>query len=161
MPVILHRVDERLIHGQVVIAWGEHLRPERYLVVDDELAASPWEQDLYRLSAGDSTDVVFRGVEDARDALGRWREDPRRSVLLTRDVETMLKLARHGLLRGEDVNLGGIHHAEGRTRVRSYLYLGDEERRAIRELEREGVTVEARDLPEKVAVRVSALLEED
>ncbi|NIV57363.1 MAG: PTS transporter subunit IIB, partial [Actinobacteria bacterium] len=64
MPIVLHRVDERLIHGQVVIGWGHQLRPDRYVVVDDELAASDWEQDLYRLGAGDA-DVVFADVESA------------------------------------------------------------------------------------------------
>lgn len=160
MPVILHRVDERLIHGQVVIGWGERLRPNRYMVVDDRLADSPWEQDLYRLSAG-STEVEFRTVGEARARLEEWREDPRRSVLLTRDVASMLALARGGRLRGENVNLGGIHHARGRHPVRPYLYLGDEEREAIRELEEEGVVVTARDLPDAPAVKAPSLLEED
>ena len=46
VPIVLFRVDERLIHGQVVIGWGHELRPERYVVVDDDLAESPWEQEL-------------------------------------------------------------------------------------------------------------------
>ncbi|HZD04341.1 MAG TPA: PTS sugar transporter subunit IIB, partial [Longimicrobiales bacterium] len=141
MPIVLFRVDERLIHGQVVIGWGERLQPDRYLVVDDELAASPWEQELYRLGAGDAT-AVFTDVAEARVRLATWKEDAWRSVLLTRDLESMLRLARDGLLRGESVNLGGIHHAEGRTRVRPYLYLGPAEREAIHALEEEeGVSV--------------------
>lgn len=160
MSILLYRVDERLIHGQVVIGWGERLRPDRYLVVDDELADSPWEQDLYRLTAGPGVDVVFHGVGAAQERLEEWRQAPERGVLLTRDVETMLRLARGGRLRGEKVNLGGIHHAEGRTRVRPYLYLGEAERRAIRALGREeGVTVSARDLPEGGLVDLAALLE--
>ena len=74
MPIVLQRVDERLIHGQVVLAWGSQLRPDRYLVVDDELADSAWEQDLYRLGA-DSVAVEFVGVAEARQALDTWRAD--------------------------------------------------------------------------------------
>lgn len=158
MPVVLFRVDERLIHGQVVIGWGERLRPDRYAVVDEALADSPWEQDLYRLSAGSDAEASFHDVEAARSRLDAWRESPERVVLLTRDLETMVRLAREGRLRGEKVNLGGIHHAAGRKRVRPYLYLGDAERRQIRGLEEEGVSVSARDLPDAVAVRRSALL---
>ena len=49
MTVVLYRIDERLIHGQVVIGWGTQLHPDSYLVVDDALAASDWEQELYVL----------------------------------------------------------------------------------------------------------------
>ncbi|HIC54769.1 MAG TPA: PTS N-acetylgalactosamine transporter subunit IIB, partial [Gemmatimonadetes bacterium] len=58
VSIVLFRIDERLIHGQVVIGWGHQLRPDRYAVVDDDLADSAWEQDLYRLGAG-TADVVF------------------------------------------------------------------------------------------------------
>lgn len=157
MPIVLRRVDERLIHGQVVIGWGNHLRPDRYVVVDDDLARSDWEQDLYRLGAGDAS-VVFVGVEEARATLPEWQDDPRRSVLLTRDVGTMLALARGGRLQGADVNLGGIHHGPGREQVLTYLHLTAADRDALRSLAEEGAVVSARDLPDAHKVALEALL---
>ncbi len=59
MPVVLYRIDERLIHGQVVMGWGPQLGVEHYVVVDDELATSEWEQDLYRLGLPDATTADF------------------------------------------------------------------------------------------------------
>ncbi|HKJ02173.1 MAG TPA: PTS sugar transporter subunit IIB, partial [Longimicrobiales bacterium] len=106
MPVLLWRIDERLIHGQVVLGWGSQLRPDRYVVVDDDLAGSGWEQELYRLGAGDA-EVVFRTVADAREEVAEWRESPVRSILLTRDVGSMRRLGAGGLLRGEGINVGG------------------------------------------------------
>jgi PTS system mannose-specific IIB component/fructoselysine and glucoselysine-specific PTS system IIB component len=44
MSIVLFRVDERLIHGQVVVGWGAELHPDRIIVVDDEIAHSQWEQ---------------------------------------------------------------------------------------------------------------------
>ena len=159
MPIVLYRVDERLIHGQVMIGWGERLRPDRYLVIDEEVATTSWEQELYRLSAGGDTDLLFSGLEGARRDLRSWQGDPRRSILLTRDIQTMLGLARGGLLRGESVNLGGIHHAEGRIKVKPYLYLGLDERHGIRALEAEGVSVTAMDVPGSTRVTSASLLE--
>jgi PTS system mannose-specific IIB component/fructoselysine and glucoselysine-specific PTS system IIB component len=160
MPILLYRVDERLIHGQVVIGWGSELRPDRYVVVDDQLAGSEWEQDLYRLAAAEGTEVAFHTVADARTRLDGWREDEGRTVLLTRDLDTMLRLGRERALAGESVNLGGIHHAEGRTRVRPYLYLNDEDRQRVRALEEEGAKVSGRDLPSSLKVGLDDLLEE-
>ena len=160
MSILLFRVDERLIHGQVVIGWGSQLCPDRYVVIDDELATSAWEQELYRLAAGNGAEVSFHNVEDARARLQEWREAGSRIVLLTRDLDSMLRLARARALEGESVNLGGIHHAEGRTRVRSYLYLNEEDRARVRGLEDEGAKVSGRDLPSSLKVGLDDLLEE-
>ena len=157
MSIDLYRVDERLIHGQVVIGWGQEIRPDRYVVVDDELARSPWEQELYRLAAG-GAEVVFADAEDARARLPEWRGDARRTILLTRDIGTMRRLARGGSLRGEEVNLGGIHHGPGRREVLTYLHLTDHDLEDLRELEAEGVRVSARDLPDAHGTSLARIL---
>jgi mannose/fructose/N-acetylgalactosamine-specific phosphotransferase system component IIB len=157
VPIALFRVDERLIHGQVVIGWGHHLRPDRYIVVDDELAGSDWEQDLYRLGAGDEA-VEFASVAEARELIAEWRAQSERSILLTRDVGTMRRLADGKLLDGERVNLGGIHHGPGRDEVLSYLHLTEGDRDDLRAIADEGVDVSARDLPDAHRVRLANLL---
>jgi mannose/fructose/N-acetylgalactosamine-specific phosphotransferase system component IIB len=160
MPILLFRVDERLIHGQVVIGWGSQLHPERYLVVDDDIADSEWEQDLYRMTVGDGTEVSFLTVEQARQRVPEWMSADERTLLLTCDLYSMLRLARNRLLEGRSVNLGGIHHGKGRKRVRSYLYLDDADRGRVRALEEEGVHVSGRDLPGSLKVGLADLLEE-
>ena len=158
MPIVLLRVDERLVHGQVVLGWGSQLRPDRYVVVDDDLAASDWEQELYRLGA-EPTEVMFATVEEARVHLDEWREEAARSILLTRDVGAMRRLAGGGRLRGEKVNLGGLHHGPEREEVLSYLHLTAADREALRALkEEEGVEVSARDLPDAHKVPLKSLL---
>ena len=157
MPIVLLRVDERLIHGQVVIGWGHHLRPSRYVVVDDELAASEWEQDLYRLGAG-GAEVLFVTAEQARDRLDEWRTASQRSILLTRDVATMRRLAEGGRLEGESVNIGGVHHAPERDELLTYVHVSDAERRDLEAIAAAGVDVSARDLPDSLRVGLSSLL---
>lgn len=158
MGVVLYRVDERLIHGQVVLGWGRRLHPGRYVVVDDELAGSEWEQDLYRLSVDASLELRFLPVEEARHALADLQADPVRTVILTRDVDHMRRLAEGGDMRGEAVNLGGLHHRPGRAEVRSYIHLDEEDRAAIRALSGAGVTVSGQDLPEASPVPLDDLL---
>ena len=159
MTIVLYRVDERLIHGQVVVGWGTRLHPDRIVVVDDEVARSEWEQELYSLGVPPEVEVEFFDVDDARRRLDEWRGEGARTILLTRDVETMARLAEGGSLRGEEVNLGGIHHSPGRRGVLPYLYLGEAEDRALERLEAEGVAVEARDLPGSRAVPLAELVE--
>jgi mannose/fructose/N-acetylgalactosamine-specific phosphotransferase system component IIB len=147
MPIVLFRVDERLIHGQVVVGWGSPLHADRLAVVDDELAASSWEQELYCLGVPPEMSADFLSVDAARDALPGWRTDGRRTIVLVRDVATARRMAEGRLLEGEEVNLGGIHHAEGRDRILPYLHLRPDERTALEEIAALGAAVSARDLP--------------
>jgi mannose/fructose/N-acetylgalactosamine-specific phosphotransferase system component IIB len=157
MGIVLTRLDERLIHGQVVLGWGSQLRPDRYVVVDDDLAASDWEQELYRLGAGD-TEVVFSTVAEARERLAEWRESPVRFLLLARDVVTLERLAAGGLLRGQSVNLGGLHHGSGRRQVLAYLHLSEADVAGLSSLVEEGAQVWAQDLPDAPKVPLRSLV---
>lgn len=156
MPIVLYRVDERLIHGQVVIGWGNQLRPARYVVVDEQLAESEWEQDLYRLGAGDA-DSEFVSVREARERLPEWQDSEERTILLTRDIETMRRLAEGGLLSGAAINLGGLRHGRGRKEVLTYLHLTEDDVRALEAIAESGADVTARDLPDAHKVGLATL----
>lgn len=159
MSIVLFRVDERLVHGQVTVGWGMRLRPVLYVAVDDALAATEWEQDLFRLGVPSGVALEFVDVEGARDRLEEWEAGSGSVVLLTRDLDHMLRLARGGVLEGRDVNLGGIHPGPGRERVLPYLFLNAEDRARIREMLAEGVRVAAQDLPDAPRTRAKGLLE--
>lgn len=158
MSIALYRVDERLIHGQVVVGWGNQLHPQRIIVVDDDLATSTWEQELYTLGLPPALLIEFADVEAARARLSEWRGSADTIILLTRDVETMRRLGSAGALSGEEVNIGGIHHAPDRRQVLPYVFLSHNESEALRALVEEGARVSARDLPAARRVPIEQLL---
>ena len=158
MPIVLFRVDERLIHGQVVVGWGGPLHADRMVVVDDELAASPWEQELYCLGVPPEIEARFLSVDAARGDLPAWKGEAKRTIVLVRDVGTAARLADGGGLAGEEVNLGGIHHAEGRDRILPYLHLRAEERAQLDAIAASGAEVSARDLPASRKVPLKELV---
>jgi mannose/fructose/N-acetylgalactosamine-specific phosphotransferase system component IIB len=159
MSVVLFRVDERLIHGQVAVGWGSQLHPDRIIVVDDELAASDWEQELYCLGLPADIAASFVGTEEARGRLDEWEQGAARIFVLVRDLPNMLLLARGGVLHGRSINIGGIHHAPGRREVLPYVFLSDADAAVLRELAAEGADVSARDLPGARRVDLAQLLE--
>lgn len=158
MGIVLLRVDERLIHGQVTVGWGTELGLGRYVVIDDELPGRSLERDLYGLGVPDDAVAEFRTVAEAADRLGAWDSDAVRTALLTRDLDHMVRLAAGRALEGRTVNLGGLHHAPGRSRVLSYLFLGEEDFECLRGLRGEGVSVVAQDLPGSRRVRGREIL---
>jgi PTS system mannose-specific IIB component/fructoselysine and glucoselysine-specific PTS system IIB component len=146
VPVELYRIDDRLIHGQVVVGWGQPLDIGYIVLVDDEVAASEWEQELYRMGVPPEMEVFFTSVEEGARCLARFEADARPGIVLTGDIATMRRLAEAaGSIRA--VNLGGIHHRAGRTQKLRYIFLAPDEERELRELARRGITVSAQDVP--------------
>ncbi len=158
MPILLWRVDDRLIHGQVVVGWGSHLGLDFIAVVDDELAASDWEQDLYRAGLPDGVEARFSRIEDAIGEIPEWSGGREKGFILTRDVATMRALAEAGALTGIEVNLGGLHDAPGRQRVLPYLFLSDDDREELGRLQRADVHVTAQDVPTARKVGLDEIL---
>jgi mannose/fructose/N-acetylgalactosamine-specific phosphotransferase system component IIB len=155
MSWALVRVDDRLIHGQVVIAWGRHLNPRRIWVVDDATAASPWERDLLA-SAAPGVEVRVLTVSEAATGFAEEAMAPGGSFLLVRNLATALALHRAGAAF-TSLNLGGIHYATGRTKVNEFIYLGPEDRAQARELLHDGVDLVLQDVPATRPVSLSEL----
>lgn len=146
MSIVLYRIDDRLIHGQVVVGWGQSIGATRIVLVDDEVRESAWEQELYRMGVPPEVEVVFASVAEAIAALAGWEADPRQSIVLTGDIDTMAALCA-GAPGVRRVNVGGIHFRAARTERLRYVYLTDAEAAALRVLAGGGVEVTAQDVP--------------
>jgi D-glucosaminate PTS system EIIB component len=152
MPIVLCRIDDRLIHGQVVLGWGRPLGVQRIILVNDEVAASTWEQDLYRMAVPAEIDLEFASTAEASARLADWRADALRTLLLTGDIPTMLALHAADGQALRAINLGGLHHRPGRRQRLPYVYLTDDERADLAGLEQRGAEVSAQDVPTTAAV---------
>jgi len=156
MTLELYRIDDRLIHGQVVVGWGQPLDIGFIVLVDDLVASAEWEQDLYRMGVPPEMDLYFHSTTDAIAALPKYRSDPRPGILLTGDIATMRRLVDEGGVT--NVNVGGIHSRAGRVQRLRYVFLSPDDERALRELAAHGATVTAQDVPGARPVSLGDLL---
>jgi PTS system mannose-specific IIB component/fructoselysine and glucoselysine-specific PTS system IIB component len=151
----LHRIDDRLIHGQVLVAWGARLDPARIWVVDDGVAASSWERELFR-EAAPGIDVHVASVAEAAAAHAAEAEAPRAAFLLVRDLDTARRLAEAGAHVAE-WNLGGLHYAPGKEKVNDYVYLDERDREAAKTLLAGGARLIVQDVPASRPLSLAAL----
>ena len=156
MTLVLNRIDDRLIHGQVVVGWGQPLDVKFIVLVDDAVAASEWEQDLYRMGVPPEMDVRFHSAADAAPLLDGYRTEPRPGILLTGDIAAMRTLVERGGVR--EVNIGGIHHRAGSTQHLRYVFLTPAEQAELSDLAALGAVVTAQDVPATRAVPLAELL---
>lgn len=157
MPIVLCRIDDRLIHGQVVIGWGRPMGIDLIILVDDQVAASEWEQELYRMAVSPEIEVLFVTVTEAASRLEEWQASERRGLMLTGDVETMVTLRTSHPEVVQRINVGGVHHRPGRRERLPFLYLTDQELKSLQSLEVEGAVVTAQDLPTMPPVGMKSL----
>jgi mannose/fructose/N-acetylgalactosamine-specific phosphotransferase system component IIB len=158
MGIHLYRIDDRLIHGQVVVGWGQPHDIRFLVLVDDLVASSDWEQELYRMAIPPEMEIYFADVETAIRDHARYASDPRPGILITGDITSMLRLVK-GVKAIGSVNLGGIHHRAGREEKLRYVFLTPNEEEQLRALEASGVEVTAQDVPSARARPLAEVLE--
>jgi mannose/fructose/N-acetylgalactosamine-specific phosphotransferase system component IIB len=159
MTLVLYRIDDRLIHGQVVVGWGQPLDIKFIVLVDDLVASSDWEQELYRMGVPPEMEVHFHSATDAIAVLQKYRADPRHGLLLTGDIATMRRLVDDAGV--DTVNVGGIHSRAGRVQRMRYVFLTPDEEQQLRALSDRGVKVTAQDVPGARPVSLTDLLAGD
>jgi mannose/fructose/N-acetylgalactosamine-specific phosphotransferase system component IIB len=94
VTVVLVRVDDRLIHGQVVVGWGQALGARHLVLVDDAVSANDWERDLYRMGVPPDMAVDFATVDEAARRIAEWEQTRRRTILVLNDVAAAVRLCR-------------------------------------------------------------------
>ena len=159
MTLLLYRIDDRLIHGQVVVGWGQPLGLKFVVLVDDTVATSDWEQELYRMGVPPEMEVFFHTTADAIEMLPAYQADRRPGLLLTGDIATMRRLVDGAAI--PTVNVGGIHSKPGRAPKMRYVFLTPDEERDLQALAAAGPVVTAQDVPSARAVPLDDLLEGD
>jgi mannose/fructose/N-acetylgalactosamine-specific phosphotransferase system component IIB len=157
MPVKLARIDDRLIHGQVILGWVPAVKPDRIVVANDRVAGSEWERKFYSSCVPPEVNVSFGSIaETARQISGNLFQNEAIMVLLE-SARDALGLIMSGIDLKE-VNVGGLHYREGSVELLPFLFLTSDERTALRELVKRGVTLSAQDVPSNPARIINSLV---
>jgi PTS system mannose-specific IIB component len=154
---LLVRVDNRLIHGQVLEAWVPALRVKTLLVADDEAAADPFAQAAMGLALGEGLSLEVLTLAQAAERLGRDGQGyAPGTLLLLREVESAVALSKAGVALPR-LNLGNVHFRAGRRAVAATVYLDEPELSSLEALGRAGCELEVRAVPTEQPLFLPAL----
>jgi mannose/fructose/N-acetylgalactosamine-specific phosphotransferase system component IIB len=152
---LLARIDDRLIHGQVVVGCCEPLGARRILLVEDSVAADPLQKKLYRAGVPPEVAVEFLHVVEVAarveelDAAG----DLDGVVVVVARARVMEGLRNEGV-RFRCVQLGGAHLREGATELVDGFFLDKGDRSALWNLVESGTKVIIQPVSRSPEVRV-------
>ena len=143
MALKLVRVDDRLIHGQVVAIWLKALNARRIVIVDDRTARDEFVSEVIKMAAPPGVAVEIHAVADGIERVAQLVDSPEPAFVLMRSPVTALALREAGV-EFPVLNVGGIGAGPGRKPLYRNISASPEELAAMRALESMGTAVELR-----------------
>mgnify|MGYP005754528611 CR=1 FL=1 len=155
--VVLSRVDDRLIHGEVVTAWTPAMRGNRIMIIDDDVVRDEFNVRVVKALAPAGTKVIVYSVEKAAEKLMVPGVDGERIIILTKTPITFNRLIKAGVPIKE-VNLGGAGIRGERKPFINNVALDPEEVKACEEMLNAGVRVYYQLVPEQGVIEIDNAL---
>jgi D-glucosaminate-specific PTS system IIB component len=152
----LVRIDDRLIHGQVVAVWLRVLGARRIVIVDDTTARDEFLREVLTLAAPPGVPVEVLGLADGAARCVELAKDSDPAIVLVRAPRTVLLLKQAGVPI-ELVDLGGLGAGPGRKRLHKTISASPEEIAELRELERLGAKVEIQIMADDRPIPLSSI----
>ena len=154
LPII--RVDDRLIHSQVVVGWGEKLGLRRIILASDRVFKDDMLTELYcSLIPPEIAGIVLR--TDYVENYLRTKPLGGRQMIVVEFPDDAMKLLEFGV-KTSKVVIGGLHFIEGSQRLLSYLFIDDDRKKSLSRLLDSGLPVVCQDLPSNSQIRLSEKL---
>ncbi len=156
--IVLCRIDDRLIHGQVVTAWVKQTDGNRIIVVDDPLSKDMFMQKILKAAAPPNIKVDVLTAEAAADLLKGEPVEGERVIILVKVPEVLESLINSGVVF-ERIILGGMGAKAGRKKFNRNVSAGPEEIAAMKRIVEKGTNIYFQLVPTEKAVDVKKLLE--
>ncbi len=147
MPnIILTRIDNRLLHGQVATQWSGVLGINLILVANDDVAGNSFRQGLMDMAAPSYAQTRYWTIEKTINTIHKASE-AQKIFIICESPSDVLKLVEGGVPI-KDVNVGNMHMSEGKRQVATVVAVDDEDVRAFKRLRELGVNLFIQRVPD-------------
>ena len=105
--VVLCRVDERLLHGQVAVTWIGEAQPNSILVANDEIMENEIAKMALKMVKPSGVNMAIRSVDGGAAVLNDPRAEKLRIMVIVKTLKDALRLVQKTSCIHK-VNIGGI-----------------------------------------------------
>ena len=144
--ILLTRIDNRLVHGQVGVTWTSTIGANLVVVVDDVVAGYEIQQKLMGITAETyGFGIRYFTIEKTINVIAKAA--PHQKIfLICRTPDTVRKLLEGGVPL-KDVNVGNMHFSEGKKQISSKVYVDEKDINDLRFIRDQGINVFIQDVP--------------
>lgn len=143
--VILIRVDDRLLHGQIICSWVPFIKADSLVVASDEAAADSLVSEIISACGCNELSVIVKSVTDTAAYLSGEGVSSR-VMLVVGELKDAMRLYELGM-KFPSINLGNIHHEDDGRAITPSIIVNGEDEALLRRFRDMGVTIEIRDVP--------------
>jgi PTS system mannose-specific IIB component len=155
--IVFIRIDDRLIHGQVVEGWVNFLKATCLLVADDVVASNALQRDIMELSVPQGLKVMIGKVEEICGRLRTATLDSERAILLFSRPADVLRAIKEGM-ECRALNIGGMHFVPGKRKLLDVLAVNDFDLEALRDIAGRGVKIDIQAVPTQRPISLEKVL---
>ena len=153
------RVDDRLLHGQVIASWMKALSIDSILIASDSAAHDEIKAMSVRVAKPLNVKLYIKDMQDSIAAVEKAAGLPKNFMVIVENVPDALTLAKNcPSLKGMTVTVGGQKMAEGRRRVLDLVCVSDQDLADLQQIESLGVNVVFQKLAEDSAKQLKNIL---
>lgn len=146
MPnILLTRIDNRLIHGQVATQWNSSVGSNLILVANDKVAGDKMRQNLMDMAAPSGVATRYFTIDKTIEVIHK-AADRQKIFIICENPTDVLRLVEGGVPI-QKVNIGNMHMSEGKRQVATSVAVDEVDVEAFQTLQEKGVELEIRRVP--------------
>jgi PTS system mannose-specific IIB component len=160
MSIVLVRIDDRLIHGQIVQGWLKAVDINVILVVSDIVAKDAMQQVLMNMAMPSNVKLDIKGLEDAVSVVLSEQYVKAKVMILAASPYEILYMIKNGV-NFKSLNIGGMHFVHGKRQLLYNFYVDDNDVENLHKIYYRGVEIEGRVLPEDDKTSIVPVIERE
>lgn len=154
--IVLARIDDRLVHGQVMTQWLQYSGGNHIVIVDSDVAADSFNTNMMKMAVPRSVKLDVFTEEEGAEKINGLPESAK-IIILAKKPQIFDKLVEDGL-EIDTVIVGGMGQNQERRKLYKNIAASDEEREAFRKIIDQGVDLNIQVVPSDKATPVESLL---
>ncbi len=158
MDVVLARIDDRLIHGQVATGWAKETKCQRIIVCNDDVAKDNIRKTLLVQVAPPGVKASVVGIEKAIRVYKNPKYDGVRVLYLFTNPTDVLRMVEGGV-DIKSVNIGGISFKEGKRQINTAISVDDKDIESFKKLHEKGIELEVRKISSDTKIDLMTLID--
>ncbi len=144
--ILLTRIDNRLVHGQVGVTWTSTIGANLLIVVDDDVAQDEIQQKLMGITAETyGFGIRFFSIEKTIKIISKAA--PHQKIFLICRTPHTVRMLLEGGISLSDVNVGNMHFSEGKKQISSKVYVNQQDLEDLLFIKKQGVNIFIQDVP--------------
>lgn len=159
MEISFVRIDDRLIHGQVVTIWSKECGCNRIMACSDEVAADDLRKQMLLQVALPGIKAYVVPIEKAIESYKDPKYDSFKTLFLFTNPADILRMIEGGV-NIKSVNIGGMCYKEGKKQIAGGISVSSTDVKAFKKLHEKGIELELRQVVKDKKVNLMDRLKE-